>query len=305
MIFDCFIYFNEIELLELRLKTLGEIVDYFVIVEADKTFAGRSREFHFAQHQHQFAEYADKIVYVQVRDMPQSSDPWEREWHQRNCIMRGLADCQANDLILISDADEIPKPETLLRLCQMEKGQDVLQKHPVAFAQHNFYYFVNCVEKKFWHGTVAVRYGNLSLPQTLRNNRERMPRIRDGGWHFSYLGGVERVIEKIQSYSHQELNTPQNNSPEHIRHCIEAGLSDIHNNNRIKYSFVPIDDSYPAYMSVLLAKYPGIYFSSEQALTDQDAYPTRSGSIFYNYLRWYWFLAKSRIKSVFCEGKAI
>ncbi len=90
MIYDCFTYFNEIELLELRLKTLSDAVDYFVLVEANKSHAGEDKEFHFENNKNRVAEYLDKIIHVKVYDMPGSDNAWDREGHQRNCIVRGM-----------------------------------------------------------------------------------------------------------------------------------------------------------------------------------------------------------------------
>jgi beta-1,4-mannosyl-glycoprotein beta-1,4-N-acetylglucosaminyltransferase len=93
LIYDCFTYYNEIEILELRLRTLAGVVDYFVLVEADRTFSGKKRDFDFAAHRETFSEFAAKIIYVQVCDMPEGKDEWTLQYFQRNCIMRGLTGC--------------------------------------------------------------------------------------------------------------------------------------------------------------------------------------------------------------------
>ena len=295
MLYDTFIYYNEIEMLELRLQTLNHVVDYFVIVEANRTFAGKERAFDFPLHQKLVEAYQAKIIYVQIEDMPTTPDPWEREHHQRNCIMRGLQNCGPEDVILISDADEIPNPQAIASLLANEEGQRLLEKYPIAFAQRNYYYFVNCAEQKFWHGTMAVKYRNITTPQKIREYRERVPRILQGGWHFSYLGGVRRIIDKLQSYSHQENNTPQKTTEKFIRQCIEGGAADIHNNSGAKYSFVPLDASYPATMETLIEKYPYLYHDAENLADPATAYPPQPGHLIYNYLRWYWYLMKCRL----------
>lgn len=295
MIYDCFTYFNEVELLELRLHTLAEVVDYFVIVEADRTFSGLPRSFLFPQHRQHVAQYADKIIYIQVTDMPQSDNPWIREYFQRDCILRGLGACRCDDIILISDADEIPRPEALTQLVGSSQGQTILARYPVAFAQNHFLYFLNCMERRFWQGTVAVRYENLQRPQTIRDNRDRAPRIRDGGWHFSFLGGVARISEKIKSYSHQEYSS-RRLTDDYIRQAIETGVSDLFNDKSFRLHFVSIDDSYPAYTNRLVETYPALLFDAAEKIPTASAGPSKPGSLFYNFPRWHWFLLKQRLK---------
>lgn len=169
-IYDCFTYFNEIELLELRLSVLDSFVDYFVLVEANKTFTNEDKEFHFEKNKHLFTDYADRIIYIKVDDMPNSDNAWDREKHQRNCIMKGLSRAHPDDLIIISDIDEIPNPVTfnlfleskieprftrhrlknkVLNLLQKNK---LLEKLPVTFEQNFYYYFLNCKMDKTWGG---------------------------------------------------------------------------------------------------------------------------------------------------------
>jgi beta-1,4-mannosyl-glycoprotein beta-1,4-N-acetylglucosaminyltransferase len=298
MIYDCFTYFNEIEILELRLNTLADHVDYFVIVEANQTHSGISRPFLFPEHRKAVSQFADKIIYVQVEDMPETNDPWVRENFQRNCILRGLESCKAEDIILISDADEIPKPEALAQLTTSPAGKKILAKNPVAFAQKNCLYFVNCVERRFWHGTVAIKFKNLRLPQTVRDNRERSPRIRDAGWHFTYLGGVSRVSEKLKSYAHQEFAS-WNLSDDYIQKAIESGISDIHDENSPRLRFVNLDETYPQYTAAWVTKYPALFFDATEKATANEAYPSIPDRLFYNFPRWYWFLFKQKLKSAF------
>ena len=115
-IFDCFKLLNELEILELRLMELYDVVDYFVIVESNKTHTGKEKEFNFENNKDNFKDYIDKIIYVKVEDLPNYSvnNIWEAENFQRNCIMRGL-DGVANlgDKIIISDLDEIPNKKLL------------------------------------------------------------------------------------------------------------------------------------------------------------------------------------------------
>ncbi len=295
MIYDCFTFYNEFELLELRLRTLWDSVDRFVVVEADKTHSGQPKEFNLEQQRARFADFEEKLIYIKVSDMPAGEDAWLRENFQRNCILRGLAQSKPEDIILISDMDEIPRPETLHALISGPEGRELLDKHPVAFAQRNYYYFVNCIEPRLWHGTVCMKQRNLQTPQEARNNRERMPRIRYGGWHFSYLGGVQRVIEKFNAFAHQEANIPENTAESKVSEAISQGLSSLQmDKNPVKYHFVKLDESYPATIHEAVKKYPVLYQESQAAVDGRTVYPQESDCQIYNRPRWYWYLMKKK-----------
>lgn len=295
MIYDCFTYFNEIEILELRLHTLAPVVDYFVIVEADQTFGGKKRDFHFAAHRDLFAEFDAKIIYVQVKDMPETDDEWVRQHFQRNCISRGLTGCKPDDLVLVSDVDEIPHPDAVRNLLSSSEGPKVLQRYPVAFAQRTFYYYVNSVFNRCANGTVAIRYRNLTQPEQMRTIRDRAPRIREGGWHFTYLGGVDKILEKIDFLGHGEKNVCKTLTPEFIQSCLNSGSSAIHNAEGHQYRLVHLDDSFPAYLPRLIEKYPYLYHDSENFADPATAYPPQPGHLFTNFPRWYWYLLRCRL----------
>ena len=115
-IYDCFSYWDEDLLLDLRLNILNEYVDYFVIVEGNKTWQNNSKKLRFDINK--FPNFKKKIIYIPVKDMPDGDDPYIRENFQRNCILRGLKSSSDNDLIIISDLDEIPNP---LKIKQFKK----------------------------------------------------------------------------------------------------------------------------------------------------------------------------------------
>jgi beta-1,4-mannosyl-glycoprotein beta-1,4-N-acetylglucosaminyltransferase len=271
---------------------LKDIVDYFVIIEANKTHKNNSKEFVYEKYKQIFIEYFHKIIYIKVDDMPDSKDYWRLENFQRNCIMRGLQNCLPEDLIIISDIDEIPNPDAfrslhknksiinfstyndpqknrrqLIRfpesIFKKQFGMSLLNKTPLVLEQTLFYYFVNCQCKEKWNGSIITKAKNLSTPQELRNLRNELPRIQNGGWHFSYLGGVEKVILKLNSI----VESPTNSySEDHIRHCINNGL-DIYERKgtAFEYEFVDIEHAFPtattSIIKALTEKYPYLYFN--------------------------------------------
>ena len=127
MIYDCFSYWDEDLLLDLRLNILDNYVDYFVIVEGNKTWQNNPKKLRFEIDK--FKKFKDKIIYVPVRDLPDGADPYLRENHQRNSIIKGLKNSKENDLIIISDLDEIPDPQKLASFDVKKRFAVFKQKH--------------------------------------------------------------------------------------------------------------------------------------------------------------------------------
>jgi hypothetical protein len=113
MIYDCFTFFNELELLELRLHELSGVVDKFVLVEATRTHSNQPKALVYQENRARFQEFHDKIIHVVVDDMPNAKNAWALENFQRECIARGLVSCRPDDLVLVSDLDEIPRATTV------------------------------------------------------------------------------------------------------------------------------------------------------------------------------------------------
>ena len=229
-IYDCFTFFNELELLELRFASLYDVVDKFVIVEADKTHANIPKPFNFYEHLSNYEKYLPKIHYIMDKTVVpyKGVGDWSLENAQRNSIMKGLTDAAPDDLIMISDADEIPDPATIKtirksftdkskhvdfvafydttpytkgKLIEFHSGMRVanfLNLSPLGCQQKFHSYYFDWVCKKLpWAGTVIGKFKHMKSPQAFRNARERLPRIVEGGWHFSNMGGVDKVIQKM------------------------------------------------------------------------------------------------------------
>lgn len=227
-VYDCFTYNGEAEVLAIHLHELAEVVDCFVIVEADRTFSGAPKPLRFDPADPRVAPFASRIRYVAVHDMPddgldQAAVPgdwlldepqtayWRREKHQRDQIMRGLGDAGPDDLVLISDVDEIPRAQVV---AAMRDGPT----HALFGLSLAFYYFranyrnvegpeAACI----W--TVAASYRSLAqssphrLRMGIRLGRQNAQLVADAGWHLSYLGMDDDAIrQKIRAFSHQEYN---------------------------------------------------------------------------------------------------
>lgn len=261
MIYDGFIFFNELDLLELRLKTLYDYVDCFIIVEAKKTFTNQDKELNFENNRTRFEKYLDKIEYIEIDEFPSSyTSAWEREHYQRSMIEEGYKNANDDDIVIVSDLDEIESPYALKR------AKSILKKHPeriIKFEMLNCWYYLNYVDQKsfFWAGSTAYtvseakRYhseckGSYPLdenggltPQTARSWNDYTT-VPCAGWHFSYMGGVESIKKKIRAFSHQEYNSDEWLDDNRVIEMIESG-KDLFDRGISDFVSIPIDTLLP------------------------------------------------------------
>ena len=254
-IFDCFQYFNEEHIADLRFNILDQFVDSFVIVESTVNHQGKPKKLHFDINK--YGKFKNKINYIVVDDTPENIKKAHEggeslvEQHQRNSIMKGLKKCGDNDLVILSDVDEIPD---LNKLSEFDKN-----KYAV-FSQKMFMYKLNLLNLKEsnWHGSKICLKKNFKSPQWLRNLKfkkypfwridkiRNLQIIKNGGWHFAYLQSPENISKKIKSFAHGEFNTNDTSNEENIRLKIEKG-EDIFNRG-YKIKKVEIDSSFPKYV---------------------------------------------------------
>ena len=129
-VYDCFTFFNELDLLEIRLNELNDVVDYFVLVESKHTFVGKEKPLFYNENKHLFEKFHNKIIHIIVEDMPyvypninfDNKEQWENEEFQRNQMKRGIDKLKLNneDILTITDVDEIPNPNTLEKIKKRE-----------------------------------------------------------------------------------------------------------------------------------------------------------------------------------------
>ena len=272
MVYDCFQFFNELDILKLRLHILSDVADRFVISESTVTFSGDPKPLFYEEHKEEFREFADRIIHVVVRDTPTDCDAFARDHHQKCAVIRGLADAKPDDIVIFSDVDEIPNPDTLRTLLpQVEDGRIYM------LAQRLFYGCLNLEDvsgnnlsvtgefeganPRRWLGTKVCRRSMLDIytMEQLRDAAQKAVGVRvdNGGWHFSYMGGgrdesmEERIRYKIRSAAHQELNNR--------RTLFEVG-SKIRSRQDLfgrdsRIVVARIDDSYPQYLRDHLDEY--------------------------------------------------
>ena len=242
-IYDSFLFFNELDLLDIRLTILDPYVDYFIISECDYTFSGNKKPFYFDDNKDLFSKFLHKIIHVKnlnsgivdhfentytgrkkeifdeiilkynsIKNTPETDygkDYWCREYLHREFIKLGMENCEDDDIILFSDTDEIPNLEILGNLKQL----DTEKKY--CFLQDNNNFFVNNISSTNWKGNILSSYKhikkeslNFIRKESRRDHSPSFNYVQSGGWHLSFMGGPERIKEKIKSYGHQEFNNP-------------------------------------------------------------------------------------------------
>lgn len=240
MIIDAFPFFNELDILEIRLIELAPVVDRFLLVEARQTYSGKPKPLYFERNKDRFASYP--IEHVVIDQFPEHLEgSWQRENYPRHLMRDCLCgmDLAPGDLVLLSDVDEVPKRETVAR-CAKTLLREVPETVYV-FNQRLSYYYVNCLVQELWLGTRMARWHDISDMQALRQSVGVV--IVDGGWHFSYAGGRERIQEKLSAAAHTELDRLDFTDAEHIDLCMNEGR-DLFGRD-LALCFVPLDDSFP------------------------------------------------------------
>ncbi len=219
MIVDCFTFYNETELLKKRIQYLSSVVDKFVVVESTITHGGHKKELYFDESHFDMS----KIIRVVVEDNPEDSNPWSRENHQRNCITRGLEklELKDDDVIMVSDVDEIPKREVISNMNNILKTNPIVSLHMLAFC----YSFDFMQIHEPWFGTVVTTRKHTMTPQYMRNNRWHFPKITNAGWHLSSFGDFEFIINKMRNFAHCDDQKLKDTTQESMKEFIERGCA--------------------------------------------------------------------------------
>lgn len=208
-IYDGFQFFNELELLDIRFNELYDVVDKFIIVESTKTHQNNPKPLYFWENRDKFSPFLDKVIH-HVFDPQECPYPWYIENEQRNQLKNANFTMQDGDIFLLSDADEILNREALINI---KENHESFQKTPTTAVMRMSYNYIDTVvtepwDVAGWRGTVIIPYNfyNQFNLQFFRNQKDNLPRVENAGWHFSFIGGAERIKDKIESYAHSEYN---------------------------------------------------------------------------------------------------
>jgi beta-1,4-mannosyl-glycoprotein beta-1,4-N-acetylglucosaminyltransferase len=233
MIYNCFPFYDEFMMLDIRLAELADVVDKFVLVESTMTFTGKPKPLFFAEAMELYAEWKDKLIVLFSQTTTPDEDAWENERAQRNSIGDYLAGvCQPDDLIILTDADEIVRREAVEEIREIRTPGRLLMKM--------YYYWFNCRLRGDWYWPAFCRWCDYitvfrNRGQSLRiSTMPDCSHIKDAGWHFSYVMAAHRIAEKIGAFSHSELNRPQWRDETNIENR-RQNMVDLY--DRFKYVF--------------------------------------------------------------------
>ncbi len=263
-IYDCFCYCNEDMLLELRLETLWDYVDYFVISEAVYTQVGNPKPLNFDVNR--FSKYQEKIRYLVVDHYPPGPVSfWKNENYQRNYLVYGLYDARDNDWILVSDLDEIPRPESIAHYNPQRYKRADFQQRAYVYRLNNLS-ILEDGRPNFWPGSKITTYHyfknffkNASAVRSFKSSGIwrgfkktwfkyfDVQIITEGGWHFTWMLTFEKLIFKMENIAEQDGNRPEFKNPDYINAQIEAGLDIVNPVSRYMAQDVVMPE-FPVYL---------------------------------------------------------
>ena len=276
-VYDAFLFFNELDLLDIRLNTLDPYVDHFIISECDHTFSGNSKPFYYEENKERFKKFHEKIIHVKHYntdrvDFPLSFDDprkqslyeeiqnhfhnhdhkgawsqahWCRDFQHREFTKFGMLDIDDDDILIFSDLDEIPNPELLVDVkdwCEPDTIYALRQK------MFHFYLNLNSPNEDDWWGPKVFRDScarEKSLGEIRLLREDGTKSLNDGGWHFTSVGNIDFIKTKIESWGHQEFNTDsiKNNIDQRVREG-----KDIFFRSEMQYVLLPVEESMPKYL---------------------------------------------------------
>jgi beta-1,4-mannosyl-glycoprotein beta-1,4-N-acetylglucosaminyltransferase len=236
-VYDVFTFFNELDLLELRLEMMDSFVDKFVIIECIETFSGNKKPLYYEENKDRFKKYHHKIIHHITKDPPKSFDDlrerildsnsdnlmkqiciqalttsnvppgelhWLKEFYQKENIRRALLGLEDDDICFIGDLDEIWNPDL---------DYLTIDNHSIYKLKQLVYVgYLNNKSNEPWAGTLLTKYKNIKdscLNHLRTRSKTNYVYIDNAGWHFSFMGGEDRIKLKIESYGHQEFNNDQ------------------------------------------------------------------------------------------------
>lgn len=265
-VIDSFSFFNEVELLKLRLHYLNDVVNYFVISESNYTHSGKSKPYYLDEVLPKIdKDIKKKIIRIKyepditnfnfptnINECDLENDYWKLERTQRNLITESLTQFSLTDMFMISDLDEIPRKEIVKEYQNVINENGEILKNFCAVAKSKmFYYNFNTFQHNNWNGTVVSTIGNTLQVgcDYLRCNRNEFYSIEDGGFHFSTFGDVNRIRTKIQSFAHQEFNKERYISDMNIEKSIQNKEDIYHSSGKFdNYEFFKFPEDLKKYI---------------------------------------------------------
>jgi len=280
--YDCFTFFNELDVLEIRLREMYDTVDHFVIAEANMSHSGKPKDYILLDNWERFKPWADKIIRVQVDDFPDTKDSWVREKYQRYSLSKGLPNTLAkDDLIITSDLDEVPRAEAIEMIKEDENDYD---RYVLGMPMFQFRMNYMKIFERTRQCSIMVAKGRCYT----NGNQEREytfpwnPKPRDmvtvdhGGWHFTYFGDDDHAVTKIQNFAHTETDVPRFTTNKlTIDYMVKNKFGLWGNDNPERFEYVKVDDYFPKCITDDLARWdhmiiPGAEFHVEDLYRDNE-----------------------------------
>ena len=258
-IIDTFMFHNEYDILELRLSEHYDHVDKIVIVECDRTYTGRYKGFNLEKNLDRYTRWMDKIEYIKIENCPSVENlshetAWDNEWWQRDNMSKGWNDVTDEDVILMSDLDEIVRPEALQFIRNTNYGFYRLN-------MPGFYFKLNYMDTYQHYSAWGKAYRGFKTQPRFMRNCDDVPgkskiTLHHAGWHFGWVGDVDFIKNKLKSFSHVEFDTELNQENiDNLDKIIEQGGDHIRPNNQKTWRKVAINEYYPKTILNNIEKY--------------------------------------------------
>ena len=232
-IIDCFMFYNELEILQIRLKELYDVVDYFIIIEATKTHSNLDKLLYFTENKHLFTQYIDKIIH-RVTDFSEhysfekyimvSNDAWFKENYQRECCKNVIDELQLddNDIIITTDCDEIPKRSIIDAI---HKNCIRIDNHVYSIEMLLYYYTIEYTTPRRWYHAKLVNYNTYKKFNLLTEIRfADYIVLPNAGYHLSYFGDVQFIKIKVESFAESSEYTREGKEVSYLEDCYKKGI---------------------------------------------------------------------------------
>lgn len=279
-IYDCFTFFNELDLLEVRLEMLDPVVDHFVLSEFPVTYLGNPKPLYYDENKERYKKFENKIIHQIVYDIPTdyvnlSVDMGQDKMHrkviekiikmthfpkdhmpygissyEKECVIRVLDHCSDDDIIMCSDLDEIPNPDTVKKIIRVFDDSQIYN-----LIQKMYYYYMNCEKNEGWRGGWLMKWKKFKEASVCEQKVKRDGIfVHDGGWHFGFLGGIEKIKEKMMTCDEPSFDIPSilQNLEYRFNNCTTCGV-DVYGRNA-KFKFVGLEEM-PQYLQDNYEKY--------------------------------------------------
>lgn len=280
-VIDSFTFFNEFDMLKLRLNYLNDIVDHFIISESNYTHSGKPKPYYLDEVWNEIPEdirkkitrlkYEPDLSQITLPDSVEKCDfdngNWKLEREQRDLITKNLFSFSLNDLFMVSDVDEIPRKEVIKNFMGARFDEDFCYVAQCEMFNYNFYTYCH----NHWAGTVftSVRNALQKGCDYFRSKRFELFPVQNGGWHFTYFGDVEQIKHKLDSFAHQEYNKETYKNDQNILDSIK-NKKDLFNREGPEFQEYNFYNLPEELRDLIIKFYPQEYYITETDIINPD-----------------------------------